>query len=171
MWKHRDEGMRDRYMCHERMSRDNNDFCGCVHGAPDKKLYVFYAIADNDDLNKANWYCTYSAQKSSGWKKDFEDARIWNKRTPAKSKATVLGPSARIIEFHVDKVVVIDQTEHLKKVAEDRKQREFKRQQVAQELAIARAKEDIERATARLKALEGKKHMNSLILRNCLGNS
>lgn len=144
------------HWCDERMSYDNNDFCGCTHGAPPKKTFTFYAVVDSDDLEKARWYCTYSSQKASGWKKDFEDAKIWVRRSAAKSKATALGTQARIVEFHVTKTVVVDQTEHLKKVAEERRQKELRRQRAEHESAIARAKEDIARAEARLKVLEGK---------------
>lgn len=97
------------HYCDERESYDNNDFCGCTHGAPPKKEFVFYAIASDDNLEKAKWYCTYSAQKPRGWKSDINDAKVWVRRSAAKSKATALGPQARLVEFHVTKTVVIDQ--------------------------------------------------------------
>lgn len=159
LWEHRfsyPEKERRGFKCFERMSYDNNDFCGCTHGAPPKQEFVFYAVADSDDLAKAKWYCTYSAQKSSGWKKDFSDAKIWVKRSSAKAKATALGAQARIVEFHANKVVIVDQIEHLKKVAEERIQREKKRIEAEHKAAVARAKEDLDRAVARLKNLEGK---------------
>lgn len=157
MMHHHEKGYRGGYGCDERMSYDNNDFCGCSHGAPAPTTYTFYAVADNKDLSKAKWYRTYSANRSSGWKKDFDDAKIWTKRSSAKSKATSLGAQAVIVEFHVTKVIVVDQVEHLKKVAEERIQREKKRLQAEHEAAVRRAKEDLDRAIARLQNLEGKK--------------
>lgn len=159
MWEHRfsyPEKDRKGYGCFERLSYDNNDFCGCTHGAPPKQKFVFYAVADDDDLQKAKWYCTYSSQKSSGWKKDFEDAKIWVRRSAAKAKATALGAQARIVEFHVDKTVVIDQREHLKKVAEEKIQRQKKRLEAEHQAAVKRAHEELERALARLENLKGK---------------
>lgn len=29
-----------RYQCYHRMSRDNNDFCGCTHNMPDERRLV-----------------------------------------------------------------------------------------------------------------------------------
>lgn len=159
LWEHRfsyPEKEKRGFRCFERRSDENNDFCGCTHGAPPERKFVFYAVADSDDIQQAKWYCTYSASKSSGWKKDFGEAKIWVKKSSAKSKATALGARARIVEFHADKVVVINQIEHLKKVAEERLQREKKRLEAVHKAAIVRAKEDLDRAIARLKNLEGK---------------
>ncbi len=159
MWEHRFSypGKDKRgYKCYERRSRDNNDFCGCTHGGPPEQKFVFYAIVDNDDVQKARWYCTYSAQKSSGWKEDFADARIWVRKSAAKSKATALGAQARIVEFHTTKTVVVNQIEHLKKVAEERIQRETKRLEAEHQAALKRAKDELDRALARLKSLETK---------------
>lgn len=161
MWEHH-VGHRG-YMCYERRSYDNNDFCGCTHCMPEylkSKTYKFYAVASNKDLDKAQWYRTYgsnSSRRSAGWVKALEDAKIWLKQSSAKSKATSLGVNAAIVEFVVTEVNVTDMTDHFKKVAGERIKREEKRLKAEHEAAVKCAKEDLDRALARLNSLEGKK--------------
>lgn len=93
MWKHRfsyPEKERKGYRCFERMSYDNNDFCGCTPGAPPEQKFVFYAVADNKGLAQARWYRTYGNQKSSGWVRDFDEAKVRSKRSLAKAKRPAL---------------------------------------------------------------------------------
>lgn len=120
---------------------------------PEPQTYTFYAVADNKDLSKARWYRTYSAQRSSGWKKTLEDAKIWSKRSSAKSKATSLGPSALIVEFVVTTVNVIDNSEHIKKAAERRR----RRVEAVHKQEVEYAQFQLERAQERLRKLQEKK--------------
>jgi hypothetical protein len=117
--------------------------------------YTFYAVADRDDLKTAKWYRTYSANRSSGYVDDLESAKIWVKRGVAKGKCTQLGPSARLVEFIVTKVNVIDNSEHIKKAVEKRKQEEVRRQKAVQQQLIDHAKYEIAQAEARLRKLQG----------------
>jgi hypothetical protein len=146
------------FWCDERMSYDNNDFCGCTHGSPPKseETYTFYAVADRKDLSKARWYRTYSANRSSGYVDDLADAKIWVKRGVAKGKCTQLGPSATLVEFVVTKVNVIDNSEQFKKAAEKRQQEEVRRAAALKQMQIEQAKYDIQQASARLRMLQEK---------------
>ena len=156
MWKHRKDY--HGFQCYERMSYDNNDFCGCAHGAPkvEEPTYTFYAVADRDDLTKAKWYRTYSANGSSGWVSDLDNAKVWVKRSSAKGKCTNLGPSARLVEFEVTKVTVVDNSDSVKKAAEAKRAADERRQKREAEAALERAQADFDRAQKRLDALKGK---------------
>lgn len=122
----------------------------------EEQTYTFYAVASRDDLTKAQWYRTYSANGSSGWVKDLADAKVWVKRSSAKSKCTNLGPSARLVEFTVTKVNVVDNSDSFKKAAEKRRLEEERRQKREAEAALERAQADFDRAQKRLDALKGK---------------
>jgi hypothetical protein len=135
------------------MSYENNDFCGCTEGAPPAPTYTFYAVADREDLTTARWYRTYSSSHGSGYVDKLEDAKIWNKRGSAKGKCTQLGPSARLVEFVVTKVNVIDNSEHVRKAAEKRAAEELRRAKAVQEQRIEHAKYELAEAQKRLDKL------------------
>jgi len=120
------------------------------------KTYTFYAVADRDDVTKAKWYRTYSANGSSGWVNNVDDAKIWVKRSSAKSKCTNLGPSARLVEFTVTKVNVVDNSDSVKKAAEAKRAADERRQKREAEAALVRAQADFDRAQKRLDALKGR---------------
>jgi len=117
--------------------------------------YTFYAVADRDDLKTARWYRTYSTSGSSGFVNDLESAKIWVRRALAKSKCTQLGPSTRLVEFVVTKVNVIDNSEHIKKAVEKKRQEEVRRAEAVKQQQIELAKLEIERAQERLRKLQG----------------
>lgn len=131
------------------MSYDNNDFCGCTHGAPTAPTFAFYAIADKENIAKARWYRTYSQYKGSGFVDSLDDAKIWTKRSQAQAnclrlaqaKYTGLGGGAYLVEFVAGKVNVIDQRERLRELAEKKHQRALAdaERRAAQELAAAEA--------------------------------
>ena len=84
-WEHYKEGKRYRFMCHERMSYDNNDFCGCSHGAPPPLTLKVYAVRNEKD----EFYRSYAVQKRSGaWVKDIADAKVYTKPGPANGMVT-----------------------------------------------------------------------------------
>ena len=128
-----------------------------AHKPAPEPLYTLYAVASEDDLTKAKWYCTYSASKSSGWKSSFNDAKIWTRRSAAKAKCTALGPSARLVEFVVTKVNVIDNSDQVKKAAERREQEEYRRQIAERRREIEYAEQELQRAQARLARLQQEK--------------
>lgn len=143
------------YQCWERLSHDNNDFCGCTHNAPAVQpppKFVFYAVANDTDLTNAKWYRTYTKNSNSGWVKDFADAKIWTRRGPAQGKCTNLGPGSQLVEFTSGKIVVIDQRERLRAlaakecVAEQMRQHAKKKQELIRaEAALLAAQENFER--------------------------
>lgn len=152
LWEHREEKGHG-FKCWERMSYDNNDFCGCRHGAPPPETYTFYAVANDDDLKKARWYRTYSPSRSSGWVDDLEDAKIWTKKGPAQGKCTSLGPGVFLIEFVAQKVNVIDQRERLKQAAEKKRQEEERRRQSVAERELADAERALQAAQEKVQRL------------------
>jgi hypothetical protein len=136
----------------------------------EEPTYTFYAVADRPDLTKAKWYRTYSANGSSGWVNDLDDAKVWVKRSSAKSKCTNLGPSAKLVEFTVTKVTVVDNTDNVKKAAEKRRLEEERRQKREAEAALERAQADFDRAKKRLDALTPpRKHDDDCGCKSCVG--
>lgn len=122
----------------------------------EEPTYMFYAVADSDDLTKARWYRTYSASYSSGWVSDLNDAKVWVKRNSAKSKCTNLGPRARLVEFMVTKVNVVDNSINIKKIVEKKRLEEERRQKREAEEALEKAHADLERAQKVFDALKRK---------------
>lgn len=153
LWEHYEEKGHG-FKCWERMSYDNNDFCGCRHGAPLQPTFAFYAIADNDDLTKARWYRTYSQYKSSGYVKELEEAKIWVKKSQAQAKCTNLGVGAFLVEFVAGKVNVIDQRERLAQAAEKKRLEDERRRQSAAERELADAERALKAAQEKVQRLK-----------------
>lgn len=150
MWEHYTESTNHPYKCWERMSHDNNDFCGCRHGEPEQpadEQLVLYAIKNE----KGEWYKTYSTTRSRGWKKTLKEAKIWSRGGQARAKLTALAnehpslPAPLLIEFVVTQVRVVDQTE---RIAQSRLEAQRKRKQYEEELAKRRL-DDAQRRLAR----------------------
>ncbi len=125
--------------------------CRSGHVPVPRALPTFYAIADRKDLSRARWYRTYSRYNYSGFVGDLDEATTWLKRGKAQGKCMALGGSAVLVEFTVAAVNIVDQTEHLKKVAEKKRlkiEREAalaERELAAAELALKAAQEKIDR--------------------------
>lgn len=150
MWEHYTESERHPYQCWERMSLENNDFCGCRHGMPEQptdEQLILYAIKNE----KGEWYKTYSTTRNRGWKKKLTEAKIWSRAGQARAKLTALAneypalPPPLLVEFVVTQVRVVDQTE---RVAQSRLEAQRKRKQYEEELAKQRL-EDAQRRLAR----------------------
>lgn len=167
--------------CQENCNFKSNCSCPCHNDervrpqaieidCPKPVSYTFYAVADRDDLKTARWYRTYSSRGSSGWVNDLDDAKVWTKRGSAKGKCTSLGGTARIVEFLVNKVNVVDNSEHLKKVAERRRLDEENRQKREAQAALAQAQVDFDRAKKRLDSLTPpRKHDDDCGCKSCCG--
>lgn len=104
-----------KHQCWHRNSYENNDFCGCTHGAKKVDNFTFYAVVDNPNLSVAKWYRTYSSNRNSGWVKDFEDAKIWTRRGQAQGKCTNLGPFTYLVVFSAGEIEVVDQRVRVEK--------------------------------------------------------
>jgi len=120
---------------------------------PEEPSYMFYAIADRDDLKSARWYRTYSSNSSSGFVDDLEKAKIWSRRGLAKGKATQLGTFARLVEFVVTKVNIIDNSEHIKKTIEKKRIEAEQYQKRLAEARLAKAQAEFDEAKKRLAKL------------------
>jgi hypothetical protein len=84
MWEHYEEKGHG-FKCWERMSYDNNDFCGCRHGAPPPLTLEVFAVRNE----KGEFYRSYSVQKRSGaWVKNIADAKVYTKKGPAQGLVT-----------------------------------------------------------------------------------
>jgi hypothetical protein len=148
-------------MCNERMSHDNNDFCGCTHGAPEpivptqEPLAVFYAVRND----KGEYYRMYDKNRSTGWKKDLADAKLWTRIGPAKGKITALshgkGPIPELVEFIVREVRVVDQRVRVAEAKRKLEEEEIKRQAAIKALRLQAAQSDYDRAKSRLEKLKG----------------
>ena len=171
---HHNAGGKTTTYCHEQTNTSDEDFrfCGCTHGAVKEEQhgnYVFYAVADREDLDKAVWYRTYDTNHNAGFVKEFEDARIWLKRGQAQAMCTRLGPNAKLVEFVTTKINVIDQRERLK-AAVDKKREEAQKQKLqAQVAAIAQAEEQLAQAWERLRKLRGDKECACGKCKTCMG--
>lgn len=122
----------------------NSDSCSCNTSIA--KLFAFYAIADRDDLEHAQWYCTYAVRRRTGFVKSLRDAKVWSNYSTAKAAATRLGAPARLVEFCTNNINLIDQTEHLKKLAEKKRRLKIKRQEEIRKYEIRCAEEALRRA-------------------------
>lgn len=170
MMFYHDESGRGRHQCWERMSYDNNDFCGCSHGAPVPEMYTFYAVADNQDLKKARWYRTYSWRKGSGFVDSLDNAKIWTKRRLAQAKCTNLGVGVFLVEFIAGKVNIIDQRECLAQAAEKKRLEEERRRQLAAKRELADAKRALKAVQDKVNKLRGpRKHAPDCGCKSCMG--
>ena len=69
------------------MSRENNDFCFCTHGAPPALRLELYAVRNV----KGEFYRSYAAGgRNKKWVKDIADAKVYTKRGPAQGLVTRL---------------------------------------------------------------------------------
>lgn len=116
--------------------------------------YTLYAVADDSDLTTTRWYRTYSQSRSSGWVKDFSDAKIWTKKGPAQGKCTSLGAGAKLVEFVATKVNVIDQRERLKQAVEKKRLAEEFRRRSAAEQELATAERALQMAQEKVRSLK-----------------
>jgi hypothetical protein len=132
--------------------------------------YTLYAVADSHDLAKARWYRTYSQSRSSGWVKDFNDAKIWTKKGPAQGKCTSLGPSVYLVEFVASRVNVIDQRERLRQLAEKKRLEEERRRHSAAERELAEAERALKAAQDKVNKLKGGRvHPPQCGCKSCMG--
>lgn len=144
------------FWCDERMSRENNDFCGCVVGIPKRgeithpSPVTFYAVRNN----RGEYYRTYGNRKSAGWEPDLENAKLWHSMSRASTKVTNLG-HGEVVEFVVTKINVIDQTARLTKARE--KALEARRRLAIEEKQreLEEAQEEYDRAKKQLMRLRG----------------
>lgn len=154
---HHDDNGHVKFICHERLSPENNDFCGCTLAAPEVAPVVFYAIRNKMGL----WYRTYAKNRSAGWVKDLGDARIYTKVTPARSKITALANEARgltppvLIEIVVGKMIVIDQMERIEDARKRKLQEQARKHAWTKEAQLMRAQKEFNEAQARLAKLTG----------------
>lgn len=84
---HHDEDGRGRtwFKCWERLSNENNDFCGCTHGRPKPLSLTVYAVRNAN----GEFYRSYAVQKRPGaWVENIADAKVYTKRGPAQGQVT-----------------------------------------------------------------------------------
>lgn len=153
MWEHHTEFSDKRYGCWERLSLDNNDFCGCQHGAPAKPTLVFYAIKNEHD----EWYKTYSSGgRRRGWKKNIVDARIYAGLATARAKVTSLAnefpmqPIPMLVELVVTEQRIVNQEDRVAKSRHEKEKKDAERQLRSREWEIECAQRQLEEAQAKL---------------------
>ena len=158
LWEHREEKGHG-FKCWERLSHENNDFCGCTHGAPPKATLMLYAIRNSTgEFFRAKGRSGYG----KSWVPDLIDAKFYAKVSTARSRVTYFAnnnpkklPVPELIEFKVTEVRVIDETDRVKDAKRKRDIEEARRQKAVQEQLIEHAKYEIEQAQARLRKLQG----------------
>ena len=141
-------------MCHERMSYDNNDFCGCSHGAPPKATLLLYAIRNSKgEYFRAKGRDGYGKKS---WVPDLIDAKLYAKVSQARARITYFAnnnpqklPVPELIEFKAVEERVIDETDRVRD-AKRKKELEVENRKKAQ------AKWELEQAQKQLAAAQAK---------------
>jgi len=121
---------------------------------------TFYAVRC-----AGKYYHTYSRCNNSGWRDKLEDAKVWTRKGPAQGMVTRLSdqlvhkgpgpaPKVELVEFIVAEVRVIDQTTRVAEARLRKDREEAAHRAAAREQEITRAKDDVERALARLRKAE-----------------
>ena len=159
MWEHYKEANHG-FKCWERLSNENNDFCGCTHGAPTPDEIKLYALR-----NSKGEYLRARGRNGSGksWVPDLLDAKFYTKVSQARSRVTYFSnnnpqklPVPQLIEFKVVETKVIDETERVKD-AKRKKELEAERKKERQaKQEIETAEKVLRDAQARLNRLRGR---------------
>lgn len=116
-------------------------------------LATFYAVRCD-----GKYYRTYSQGGRSGWCDSLEDGKVYTRKGPAQGLVTQLSDTNKstieLVELVVTEVRVIDQSSRLAEAKARKVCEEADRRARAREQEIAKVKDDISRAQARLTALE-----------------
>jgi len=167
---HNAESPGSRYQCYERMSNDNNDFCGCEYGKPTpepQEPILLYAIRNE----KGEWFLPYSRGSAASWQPELIHAKIYTKQGAAQGKITALAnedaawcmlhPSAKpkpipeLVEFTVVETRVIDQKDRVAKAKQKKIEENIQREIANKQYAVKCAEEQLQKAHAQLKKLRG----------------
>jgi hypothetical protein len=123
---------------------------------PGPVVATFYAVRNE----KGQFYRTYDKNRSSGWKDELEDAKLWTRIGPAKSKITALSnenpklPVPELVEFVVREVKVVDQRARVAVAKEKREREEAERARAHKQQQFVDAQYELARAQARVEKLK-----------------
>lgn len=120
-----------------RTSHENNDFCGCRHGASVPLAFTLYVVRSDKGL----YYRPRlgSASRRELWVEDVLEARLYTDLGQARGRVTYLNRHhaskycPHIETFTVKHQGVLDETEHLKEAQEQRKAEEQRKATVERE--------------------------------------
>jgi len=146
------------FRCWERMSYENNDFCGCTHGAPPKASLLLYVVRNG----KGEFFRASSSRRvrRSAWAQDVVDAKFYVRASMARARIRLLrgSPSQELplelVELNaVERRVVADHER-----VQDAKRRDeladVDRKRSLAEAQVARAKQQLVRAQDRLRGMQ-----------------
>lgn len=148
-----DTGLRfgSKHYCDERRSLDNNDFCGCTHGAPAEKSVVFYVIKNHEGK--------YRSSHWSEWSYELEKAKIYSKASSAQCRVTAWAnqnpskPIPVIVEMYVTVMKVVDQNARVAKSRFEKQNKAALRDAWVKERTLKNAEEEFKRAQEKLERL------------------
>lgn len=165
MTDHNDNDGHFRYQCYERLSNENNDFCGCVHGKPAQEPILLYAIRNQ----QGQWFKPYTKGSSASWQDDLGFAKIYANESTAAGNITRLVneaernrrgggpiPAPELVEFIVTETRVIDQKERLAKAKKKKLEDDARQEAYLKEVELMNAQEEFDKAQVKLFKLRGK---------------
>lgn len=182
---HHDEGGRGPqwFRCWERLSHENNDFCGCMRGAPVPLAFTLYVVRSDKGL----YYRPRlgSASRRELWVKDVLEARLYTDLSQARARVTYLNKHhaskhcPHIETFTVKHQGVLDETEHLKEAqeqeqrkAEEQRKATLEREEREIEALRKQAADLIREAEAKSQAIGGfvgRRHGDDCGCKSCVG--
>jgi len=122
-------------------------------GDEPKVLATFYAVRNHE----GKYYRTYDKNRSSGWKDNLEDAKLWTRIGPARAKITALshgrGPVPELVEFVVREVNVVDQTARVAAAKAKREREEAERKAAEKKWRLQEAERELAEAQRRVEKL------------------
>lgn len=147
-----------RFQCWERMSYDNNDFCGCTHGAPPKATLMLYAIRNSKgEFFRAKGRDGYGKKS---WVPDLIDAKLYSKVSQARARVTYFAnnnpqklPVPELVEFKAVEHRIIDERV---RVADAKRKKELeveRRKKEHAEWELEQAKKSLEEAQKKIERL------------------
>lgn len=176
------EGDPNGFHCTERMSHDNNDFCGCTHGSPQKASVVgslgmaFYAVRNSE----GKWFRA-KGRSSTGksWVDEIGAARIYTKLSQAQSRCTFFATRGKerqapvIVELQAIAVKVIDQAERIERANQKKRADALTRNAARKAEELREAQAEFNKAQEKLRRLKGEPvgrvHDDDCGCKSCVG--
>lgn len=146
------------FQCWERLSFENNDFCGCRCGEPGQISLELYAVQNHvGDFFRAKGFGGYGLS----WVKEISSAKIYTKLSQARSRVTYFNnnnpdnlPSCKIIVLSVTDSQVLDETDRIVKVKKDKELSAVNKKKNLALDKLNKAKKELEEAEEELKKLK-----------------